>query len=658
MSQLRIYILYKAYLIGLGLFLFAVAIVFKLVRIQSSPKKKEYEKFAQETTIRINPIKARRGNVYDINGNLLATSIMRYDIRVDLKTISEKLFKANINTLCDSLGYLFKKSQFYFYQILQHERRHNNRYFLLARGLDYPEFKALRQFPIFNKGQIRGGFIVERRTLRIHPLENIGKRTMGYDDHRGKAGLEGAFGEFLRGQDGKRLEQRISSKVWKPLNSWNEIEPEDGKDIYTTIDITLQDVVYNALLEQLIASDAAHGCAVLMDVKSGEIHAMVNLKKTRPNTYEDLRNFAVWEASEPGSTFKTMALFAVLEDQKIDINTLVNTGNGVLVFKGRRIRDSYHDGYGTIDIKRILEVSSNVGMAKLIYENYKDRPKQFTRRLHDWGLDQKLRLDIAGEGMPFIPRPGEKYWSHLTLPWMSLGYNLKLTPLQILSFYNAIANDGKLVKPLFIKEIRYQGQNVKTYEPVTLKASIASEASLKKIQTMLKGVVKNGTAKKIYHPEYPYAGKTGTTQLEYWIKGQPLTYNSSFVGYFPATSPKYSCIVVIAKPKKGYYGSEIAAPVFDRIAQAIYPKTLRRVTSRRSHAGLFKAMCRTKKFSIAADQSHMPNVTGIPGKEVIPALENRGLIVRYQGLGKVIDQSIPKGALFRRGQTILLTLEE
>ncbi|XOD68757.1 MAG: penicillin-binding protein [Flavobacteriales bacterium AspAUS03] len=658
MSQPRRYILYKAYLIGLGLFLFALAIAFKLLRIQTSPKKKEYEKFAQETTICINPIKARRGNVYDINGNLLATSIARYDIRVDLKAIPERLFKANINALCDSLGGLFKKPQSYFYQILQHERQHNNRYFLLAKGLDYPEFKVLRQFPIFNRGQIRGGFIVERRTLRIHPLENIGNRTIGYDDQRGKAGLEGAFGEFLRGQDGQRLEQRISAKVWKPLNNWNEIEPEDGKDLYATIDITLQDVVYNALVEQLIASDAAHGCAVLMEVKSGEIHAMVNLKKMRLNIYEDLRNFAAWEASEPGSTFKTMALLVALEDQKIDTNTLVNTGNGVFVFKGRRILDSHHDGYGTIDIKRVLEISSNVGMAKLIYENYKDQPKQFICRLHDWGLDQKLRLDIPGEGIPFIPRPGEKYWNNLTLSWMAFGYNLKLTPLQILTFYNAIANDGKLVKPLFIKEIRYQGQSIKTYEPVTLKASIASEASLKKIQTMLKGVVKNGTAKKIYHPDYPYAGKTGTAQLEYWIKGRPLTYNSSFVGYFPATSPQYSCIVVIAKPKKGYYGSDIAAPVFDRIAQAIYPKILRRVASRRSHAGLFKSICRTKNFPIITDQIHMPNVTGISGKEVIPALENRGLIVRYQGLGKVIDQSIPEGALFRRGQTILLTLEE
>ncbi|XOD67536.1 MAG: penicillin-binding protein [Flavobacteriales bacterium Tduv] len=658
MIQQRKHILYKTYLIGFGLLLFALAIAFQLMHIQTSPKKKDYEKFAQETTIRINPIKARRGDIYDINGNLLATSITQYDIHIDLKTIPEKVFKDNIGPLCDSLQDLFKKPRSYFYQALQRERQENNRYFLLARSLDYLEFKKLREFPIFNKGQVHGGFIVEQRTLRIHPLENIGKRTIGYDDHRGKAGLEGAFTEFLRGQDGQRLEQRISSKTWKPVNSWNEIEPEDGKDLYTTIDISLQDIAYNALLEQLIASDAAHGCVVLMEVKSGEIHAMVNLKKNGADIYEDLQNFAVWEASEPGSTFKTIALLAALEDKKIDTNTPVNTSSGTLIFKGHNIRDSHHGGYGTIDAKRTLEVSSNIGMVKLIHENYKERPSEFINHLNKWDLNKKLNLDIPGEGSPFIPNPGGKYWNNLTLTWMSFGYNLKLTPLQILSFYNAIANDGKLIKPLFIKEIREQGKNIKTYNPFIINTSIASKKSLEKIRTMLEGVVKNGTAKKFYHAEYPYAGKTGTTQLEYWIKKKTFSYNSSFVGYFPTQSPRYSCIVLIAKPKNGYYGSEIATPVFDQIAQTIYANTPRRDNSAHPHANFAQALYKKQNLRIPSDQNHMPNLMGFPGKEAIPILENIGVIVQYQGLGKVLTQSIPAGAPLRRGQTVSLTLEE
>lgn len=658
MSQQRKHILYKAYMIGFGFLLFAFAIAFQLVRIQTSTKKKDYEKFAQETTIRINPIKARRGDIYDIKGNLLATSITQYDIHIDLKAIPEKLFRENIGPLCDSLQNLFKKPRLYFYQILQRERQQNNRYFLLARSLDYTEFKNLREFPIFNKGQMRGGFIVEQRTLRIHPLENIGRRTIGYDDHRGKAGLEGAFTGFLGGQDGQRLEQRISTKAWKPLNNWNEIDPEDGKDVYTTIDIGLQDVAYNALLEQLIASEASHGCAVVMEVKSGEIHAMVNLKKTGIDTYEDLRNFAVWEASEPGSTFKTIALLVALEDKKIDTNTSINTGNGTLVFKKNRIRDSKRGGYGMIDVKRTLEVSSNIGMAKLIHENYKDQPKQFINKLKKWNLDKKLNLDIPGEGMPFIPDPEGKYWNNLTLAWMAFGYNLKLTPLQILSFYNAIANDGKLMKPLFIKEIRHQGQNIKTYNPFVINNSIASKESLEKIRIMLEGVVKNGTAKRFYHPEYPYAGKTGTTQLEYWIKNKPLSYNSSFVGYFPTQSPRYSCIVVIAKPKKGYYGSEIAAPVFDQIAQAIYPNTPRRDSSEHLRADFAQTLYKNQIRQIPTDQNHMPNLVGFPGKEAVPILENMGLIVQYQGIGKVLAQSIPAGEILRIGQTVSLKLEQ
>ncbi|WP_185874054.1 penicillin-binding protein [Blattabacterium cuenoti] len=657
MKRKRYILLYKSYLIGFLFFFIAILIIFNLFHIQNYSEK--YKKSIIEKTIRTNLIKAKRGNIYAADNSILAMSIMRYDIHIDFRSISEKLFKNNIFYLCNSLEYLFKKPKYFFYKKFQYEKKKGNRYFLLAKNLDYPHLKKLRNLPIFNKGQIRGGFIVEKKICRIHLLENIGKRTLGYDDHRGKAGLEGAFSKYLTGKDGKRLEQRISSKIWKTLK--NEIYPEDGKDVYSTIDIYIQDIAYNALLKKLSISHADHGCVIIMEVKSGEITAMINLEKTKKNTYEDLRNFSVWEGSEPGSTFKTMAILAALEDKKIDIDMIVNTKDGVLNLKGKKIRDNHYGGYGEINPKQILELSSNVGIAKIIYDNYKENPKKFIEHLCKWKLDKKIGIDIPGESRPFIPKPGKKNWSSITLPWMTFGYNIKLTPLQILTFYNAIANKGKMIKPIFIREIKLHGKIIKKYTtPMVMNPSISDAESLKKIQNMLEGVVKNGTAKKYYHSKYPYAGKTGTTQLDYWKKGKPISYNSSFVGYFPANNPKYSCIVVISKPEKGYYGIEVAVPVFDKIARAIYPKIGKKnfYNKKKKNIDFLKKIKEYQYKNYFFYKKTMPNLISIPGKEIIPLLENEGYNIKYQGIGKVITQSVPPGNQLKKNQKIFLKLEE
>ncbi|WP_185853556.1 penicillin-binding protein [Blattabacterium cuenoti] len=657
MKRERYILLYKSYLIGFLFIFIAALIIFNLFYIQNYSEG--YKKSVIEKTIRTNLIKAKRGNIYASDSSILAMSVIRYDIHIDFRSISEKLFQENIYSLCNSLESLFKKPKFFFYKKFQYEKKKGNRYFLLAKNLDYPHFKILRNLPIFNKGQIRGGFIVEKKICRVHTLENIGKRTLGYDDHRGKVGLEGAFSKYLKGKDGKRLEQRISSKIWKPLKSGNEIDPENGKDVYSTIDIYLQDIAYHALLQELSISKADHGCVILMDVKSGEIPAMINLEKTKKNTYEDLRNFAVWEGSEPGSTFKTMAILAALEDKKIDLDMIINIKGGVMKLRGKKIRDSHYSGYAEMNPKQILELSSNVGIAKIIYENYKKNPEKFIGHLCKWKLDKKIGIDIPGESMPFIPKPGKKNWSSITLPWMTFGYNIKLTPLQILTFYNAIANQGKMIKPLFIREIKHHGKSIKKYtKPIVMNPSIAEKSSLVKIKNMLEGVVKNGTAKKYYNPEYPYAGKTGTTQLNYWIKGKPLSYNSSFVGYFPAKNPKYSCIVVISKPEKGYYGIEVAVPVFDKIAKSIYPRIVKKTffEKKENQEDFFKKIRESKNFFV--DKSIMPNVISFPGKEIIPILENRGFNIRYQGIGKVITQSVQPGNKLKKNQMIFLKLEE
>ncbi|WP_341651723.1 penicillin-binding protein [Blattabacterium cuenoti] len=657
MKRKRYILLYKSYLVGFFFIFISALIIFNLFYIQNYSEG--YKKSVIKKTIRTNLIKAKRGNIYASDNSILAMSVIRYEIHIDFRSISEKLFQENIYSLCNSLELLFKKPKFFFYKKFQYEKKKGNRYFLLAKNLDYPHFKILRNFPIFNKGQIRGGFIVEKKICRIHTLENIGKRTLGYDDHRGKAGLEGAFSKYLKGKDGKRLEQRISFKIWKPLKSGNEINPEDGKDVYSTIDIYLQDIAYHALLQELSISQADHGCVILMDVKSGEIPAMINLEKTKKKTYEDLRNFSVWEGNEPGSTFKTMAILAALEDKKIDVDMIVNTKGGVMKLRGEEIRDSHYNGNIEMNPKQILELSSNVGIAKIIYENYKENPEKFIEHFRKWKLDRKIGIDIPGESMPFIPKPGKKNWSSITLPWMTFGYNIKLTPLQILTFYNAIANHGKMIKPLLIRKIKYHGKSIKKYtKPIIMNPSIARKSSLMKIQNMLEGVVKNGTAKKYYNPEYPYAGKTGTTQLNYWMKGKPLSYNSSFVGYFPAKNPKYSCIVVISKPEKGYYGIEVAVPVFDKIAKSIYPRIERKILFKKkeNQENLLNQIIESKNFFI--NKWIMPNVVSIPGKEIIPILENRGFHIQYEGIGKVLTQSIQPGTKLKKNQIIFLKLEE
>lgn len=657
----RYTLLYKSYLISFIFMFIAALIIFNLLYIQNYSEG--YKKSVIEKAIRTNVIKAKRGSIYASDSSILAMSVIRYDIHIDFKSISNKLFQENIVSLCNSLEFLFKKPKIIFYKKFYEEKIKGNRYFLLAKNLDYPHYKILRNFPIFNKGQIRGGFIVEKKSCRIHTLESIGKRTLGYDDHRGKAGLEGAFSKYLKGKDGKRLEQRISYKVWKPLKSENKIDPEDGKDVYSTIDIYLQDIAYHALLQELTISQADHGCVIIMDVNNGEIPAIINLEKTKKNTYEDLRNFAVWEGNEPGSTFKTMAILAAIEDKKIDIDMIVNMKGGIMKLKGRKIKDSHYNGYIKMNPKQILEHSSNVGIAKIIYDNYKENPKKFIKHLYDWKLDKKIGIDIPGEGVPFIPNPGDPNWSSITLPWMTFGYNIKLTPLQILTFYNAIANNGKMIKPVFIKEIKYKEKIIrKNTKPIVRIPSIARESSLTKIQNMLKGVVKNGTAKKYYNPDYPYAGKTGTTQLEYWVKGKPLSYNSSFVGYFPADNPKYSCIVVISKPKIGYYGIEVAVPVFDKIARSIYPRIAKKklyIKIKNNKENLLSKIIESKSKNIFnKNKLIMPNIISIPGKEIIPLLENMGFNIMYTGIGKVIEQSPYPGKKLKKNQTIYLKLAE
>ena len=406
----------------------------------------------------------------------------------------------------------------------------------------------------------------------------MAERTVGYErkDENGyytRVGLEGAYGYYLRGKEGRRLKQKIAKGEWKPIGVGNIVEPRDGYDVISTIDVNIQDIAHNALLTSLEKFKAEHGCVVVMETATGEIKAISNLGRTEEGKYYEDRNYAVYESHEPGSTFKLMAMVAALEDKVIDTSQVIDTENGRVKFYDRTAIDSKRGGYGKVSVARAFELSSNTAFAKMINEPYAKDPKRFVKRLFNMGLNEKLGLEIKGEGAPYFPYPGDKNWYGTTLPWMAFGYGVQLTPLQTLTFYNAIANDGEMVKPRFIKKVKEWDVTVEEFDKEVINPRIASQSTIDAVKVMMENTVRRGTAKNIYSPAFSMAGKTGTCQTEYWI--EPNRYISSFAGYFPADNPQYSCIVVIHKPEKsiGYYGNIVAAPVFKQIAQKIYTDT-------------------------------------------------------------------------------------
>lgn len=659
-------ILNRLYFIAGCMFIFALLVVFKLLSIQFV-QGDVYRELAEERTIKNVEIPANRGNVYSANGSLLATSVPKYDIRIDAVTPSQNTFKKYLKPLCDSLAKYHGKTSNYYQQNIRKARENKNRYFLLARNLGYSNYLRFRSFPLLELGAFKGGLIVEQTTKREHPMGGVAQRTIGYErtDDQGnitRPGIDGAFGiKYLRGKNGRRLKQRIGKGQWKPIEDFNQIEPKNGYDVYTTIDVNIQDIAHHALLEQLEKFSADHGSVIVMETKTGEIKAISNLGRTSKGTYYERLNYAVGESHEPGSTFKLMAMVAALEDKVIDTSTTVDTEKGILSFYGRNIRDSRNGGYGEISASKAFEVSSNTGMVKLIYNSYKEKPSKFVDRLYKMGINNKLNLPIIGEGEPLITHPSDKKnWDGLDLPWMAFGYGVQLTPLQTLTFYNAIANDGEMVKPRFLREVKEFDKIIVPFEKEIINPSVCSIETAKKVQKMMKNVVekKHGTAHNIYSPNFSMAGKTGTCQTEYWK--EPGLYIASFAGYFPAENPKYSCIVVIHKPNKkvGYYGNVVAAPVFKKIAQKIYTDTpiIDEVIDLEAHLTSVE-----KSYEAYYDISQkyktiMPDLKGMPAMDAITILENMGMKVKLIGNGHVKTQSIPKGSKLSAKQTIVLEL--
>lgn len=658
-------ILNRLYIVAGCMFLFALAISVKLMNIQIVDGEM-YRELAKENTTKNFVIPANRGNVYADDGSLLATSVPKYDIRFDAVTVASEDFKNNLKPLSEGLSAMFGKPVSYYQNKLRKARADKNRYLLIVKNLGYSDYIKVKNLPLFRKGPYKGGIIVEQRTVREHPIGKIAQRTVGDEayDRPGyyAVGLEGAFNDLLTGKEGHRLKQKIAKGQWKPVSDDNEIEPQDGYDIVSTINVNIQDIAHHALLKQLEYYEAEHGTVVVMEVATGEIKAVSNLGRTSKGTYYEKLNYAVGESHEPGSTFKVMALMAALEDKVIDTSTVVDTGKGVKVFYGRKIYDSHRGGYGKISAARALEVSSNIGLATIINDNYSKNPNKFINRLKSWHLNKKTGVAIKGEGSPVIPQPGDKIWSKNALPSIAYGYNLRITPLQTLTFYNAIANNGVMVKPRFIKEVRSWNEKVTTYGTQVINPKICSDETLAEIREILKNTVKRGTGKSLYSPDFSMAGKTGTARTEYWKPdwGSNRRYISSFTGFFPAEKPKYSCIVIIHKPstKKGFYGADVSGPVFKRIAQKIFTES-RRIDSVKSIDQPDPVMKKDfEKYYAKLQQAPrtVPNVTGMAGMDAVSLLENLGLRVQVVGNGTVSSQSIKSGETLKKGQLITLNL--
>lgn len=652
----------RMFLVAGIMFLMAVFVVIKLTNIQWV-EGSYYRNLAKERTVKDFEIPANRGNIYSSDGSLLATSIPEYTIRFDAQAPKTEDFNENVGMLADSLSILLQKPAGEILSDFRRAKATKNRYMLVARNLSYTDYIKIKGFPLFNKGTYKGGIIVEQKTVREHPIGKIAERTIGYerlneDGTVNGKGIEYAFKKYINGKNGHRKMQKLAKNQWKPISDVNELEPQDGYDIVSTIDVYVQDIAHHALLKQLEHYQADHGCVVVMETKTGEVKAISNLGRADDGTYYETQNYAVAESHEPGSTFKLIDLIALLDDKKVDTSEVYNTRGGVVKYYGKSVRDSQVGGYGKISLARGFELSSNTVMVQAVYENYKENPSEFVDRISSYGMNKPLGLQFIGEGKPKIPQPGSSDWSGIALPWMAYGYGVSVTPLQTLTLYNAVANKGKMIKPIFVKEIKEWNKSIVKYETEVIHEKICSDETLKKVKAVLENVVKKGTASKLYSKNFSMAGKTGTVQMNYKDKSK-LYYASSFVGYFPADEPKYSCIVVVHKPnvEAGYYGADVAGPVFKRIAQKIYTDSPSTNDIKKLDKEILSQEQSYKKYYERKNtENKVPNVKGLPAMDAVALLENLGLKVKVIGKGKVKKQSLQKGEIFNKNQVITLEL--
>lgn len=676
--------------------LFAISIGARIVDIQFVEGKK-WAAIAEDIGLKYRKVEATRGNIYSDNGSLMATSLPFYKVAFDPTIADHELYKNGLDSLSMLLSRHFKdKTPAEYKHKINNARVAKRRYLVLNwKLIDYQDKKKMSQWPIFREGRLGGGVIFEKVDRRFLPFSHLGGRTIGYITETGSGvGLEYSFNKFLAGTDGEALFQKMAGGNWKPVYDDSEVRPEEGLDIETTIDINLQDVAESALLKALIRHEADYGCVVVMEVATGEIKAISNLKGYEDGNYREVYNYAVQGLTEPGSTFKLASMIALFEDSNLKPSDSIDTGNGEYKFFDRTMLDHKPGGYGMMTVQEAFEKSSNIGISKLVQSQFGLNPQRYIDYIKSFGLATPLGFQMIGEGVPYIKDASDPTWSGVTLPWMSIGYELKLTPLQTLSFFNAVANDGKLIQPLIVKKVKKADKVVEQYSAKVLRDKICSDQTLSYVRGMLEGVVAKGTASKINESYYQIAGKTGTAQI---VKDGRYTrrYYTSFAGYFPADKPKYSCIVVINNPK-GFqqYGSDVAAPVFKEIADKIYARDLEmHETYPKEYVAkqdVFPVMRAGKADDLAyicnalgiaheptnredwvkvnrkedavewvdnqVDSGHVPDVKGMTLRDALYLLENKGLKVEIRGKGRVMKQSQAPGTKAIKGSHIIINL--
>ncbi len=700
----RVYVV-LAIVVLLALLIFGQAI--RIALFEKDKWKAKEEKIHYQEGV----IKGDRGNILATDGSLLATSLPFYDIHFDatVSPLTNEIFNKHV----DSLGYLIAKYIDNTYtpggyaDRLKDARRNGEKYILIKKNATYLEKEAMAKFPIFNRGRYRGGFIAQRNPKRRRPFGILAHRTVGYvRDGAKPVGLEGRFNDILSGTQGEELLKfrKIRGKngqtILIPVDDYTLIKPKSGKDIQTTIDIGLQDIAQQALLRGVQHHDAEFGTAIVMEVETGAIRAIANVGRTSDGWWERF-NYAVGTPVEPGSTFKMATVLALLDDGYITPEDTIALNKGRHEFYEEEMVDASYHALEETTLQKAFEISSNVGIALLTNEAYARDKKKFYKKMKSFHLDAPTGIEIDGEIAPYIKDPENKDddWSGTTLPWMSIGYELTITPLQLLSFYNAVANDGKMMKPYLVSDILEYGKAVKTFKPVIIDQNIAKKSAIRQVKQLLEGVVENGTAKAVNTDKYNFAGKTGTAQLNYnkIRKSGKLKYQASFAGYFPAENPKYSVMVLVNDPKQhGFYGSEVAAPIFREIADKTFASKIemqqalneepasawrtyklpdqnvgqtREITALLDdlnfqythHAanaewGIIRAKSDTLSVhSKPAGTEKVPNVLGMGIKDAMYLLENAGMKVTISGIGKIRKQSVPPGRKIN-GQTIHLTL--
>lgn len=692
-------ILVRAYLGFAFIFLLGMAIIGRAFYIQTV-QGNYYRSLADSLTIFPKTILAERGNIYSEDGRLLATTLPTFDLRIDFKTtfVHPQIFKTNIDSVALFLAQMFpEKTAEQYKQLLWRERKKKSRYFLLQRNVSYNQLAEIKQWPMFREGRYKSGMWAIQKDKRLKPFDILAERTIGYvsDSGRVKVGLEGNYNTVLKGKAGTVMVQKIAGGVTIPLDSKDEIAAQPGRDIYTTLDVELQDVAEDALMRSLKHHGAGHGCVVLMEVKTGKIKAMANLGLQQDSTYAEIQNYAVGEATEPGSTFKLATVASLMEDFPINNSTPVDLADGSYKVYNATIRDHEKPEVPIVTVKRAVEISSNVAMAKLADMNYRAAPEKFYRHLQNFGFTNPIAIEIPGAATPRLANP--KKWSGVSTAFIAHGYELQITPLHTLMFYNAIANNGVMVQPHVVDRIKEYNTTIDSVATVVINPQVCSRKTIQQLQQILKGVVAEGTATNLKTDYLQVAGKTGTAVIAQgktgYYKAGKKSYQASFCGYFPVEHPQYSMIVVVNSPSQnGYYGNVVAGSIFKEVADKVYSlspdmhQLVNRATAQVSipeisqgnafdmedvleFLGIKTNTVNTEwaNFSVNGNRAQLaeeefhdnlvPDVMGMGLKDALFLLEDLGLNVQVSGRGNVVHQSIAAGEKLLKGSQIHIELK-